>query len=78
MDLPCIEADLNAYGCAVPRRQSRTEVVPLAQADAVVFQVHHRPVCAAPRVYRAALRQGVSRVRSGSHHRLDIIFRDAL
>jgi hypothetical protein len=78
MDLPGIEADLNAYGCAAPRRQSRAEVVPLAQPDAVIFPVHHHQVRAARRVYRAAMRKGVNRVRSGSRHRLDIIFRDAL
>jgi hypothetical protein len=60
-----------------PRMQSRAEVVPLRQGDAVVFAVHHRPVHGARGVYRVNLRHGVSRVRSGSRHTLGIIFHDA-
>jgi uncharacterized protein len=60
-----------------PRMQSRPEVVPLRQGDAVVFAVHHRPVQGARGVYRVNLRHGVSRVRSGHRHAVGIIFHDA-
>ena len=60
-----------------PRMQSRAEVVPLAQGDAVVFAVHHRPVPGTRGVYRVNLRHGVSRIRSGHRHTLGIIFHDA-
>jgi hypothetical protein len=60
-----------------PRMQSRTEVVPLRQGDAVAFAVHHRPVRGAKGDYRVNLRHGVSRVRSGGRHTLGIIFHDA-
>jgi hypothetical protein len=61
-----------------PRRQSRAEVVPLGQGDAVIFPVNHRPVRGARGVYRVTMRHGVSRVRSGSRRTLGIIFHDAL
>jgi uncharacterized protein len=60
-----------------PRMQSRVEVIPLDQGDAVIFPVHHRPVQGARGVYRVNLRHGVSRVRSGHRHALGIIFHDA-
>jgi hypothetical protein len=60
-----------------PRMQSRPEVVPLQQGDAVIFAVHHRPVQGARGWYRVNLRHGVSRLRSGSRHTLGIIFHDA-
>ena len=60
-----------------PRMQSRVEVVPLRQGDAVAFAVHHRPVRGARGVYRVNLRHGVSRVRSGQRHTLGVIFHDA-
>lgn len=60
-----------------PRMQSRVEVVPLGQGDAVVFAVHSRPVRGTRRDYRVNLRHGVSRVRSGMRHTLGIIFHDA-
>jgi hypothetical protein len=60
-----------------PRRQSRAEVVPLGQGDAVVFPVHHRPVQGTRGIYRVTMRHGVSRVRSGQRHTLGIIFHDA-
>jgi len=60
-----------------PRRQSRGEVVPLGQGDAVVFAVNHRPVEGMRGAYRATLRHGVSRIRSGRRYTLGIIFHDA-
>jgi hypothetical protein len=60
-----------------PRMQSRPEVVPLSQGDAVVFAVHHRPVRGVRDVYRVNLRHGVSRLRSGQRHTLGVIFHDA-
>jgi hypothetical protein len=60
-----------------PRMQSRPEVVPLREGDAVIFAVHHRPVRGARGAYRVNLRHGVSRVRSGNRHTLGVIFHDA-
>src|ERR1700722_14727445 len=60
-----------------PRMQSRPEVVPLRQGDAVAFAVHHRPVHGTRGIYRVNLRHGVSRLRSGRRHTLGIIFHDA-
>ena len=60
-----------------PRMQSRAEVVPLAQGDAVVFPVALRPVNGTRGTYRVNMRHGVSRLRSGLRHTLGIIFHDA-
>jgi uncharacterized protein len=60
-----------------PRMQSRAEVVPLRQGDAVAFAVHNRPVQGSKGNYRVNLRHGVSRVRSGMRHTVGIIFHDA-
>jgi hypothetical protein len=60
-----------------PRMQSRVQVVPLRQGDAVVFAVHHRPMRGTRGVYRVNLRHGVSRIRSGQRYAAGIIFHDA-
>jgi hypothetical protein len=60
-----------------PRMQSRVEVVPLEQGQAVIFPVHHRPVQGTRGVYRVNMRHGVSRIRAGQRHTLGIIFHDA-
>jgi hypothetical protein len=60
-----------------PRRQSRIEVIPLRQGDGVLFPVHHRPVQGARGSYRATMRHGVSKLRSGRRLTLGIIFHDA-
>jgi hypothetical protein len=61
-----------------PRMQSRVKVAPLRQGDAVVFPVRERPVQGARGAYRANLRHGVSRLRSGRRYTLGVIFHDAL
>ncbi len=60
-----------------PRMQSRADVVPLRQGDAVIFAVHHRPVRGTRGFYRVNLRHGVSRIRAGRRHTLGVIFHDA-
>ena len=60
-----------------PRMQSRAEIVPLGQGDAVVFAVNYRPVAGTRGDYRVAMRHGVSRLRSGHRFTLGIIFHDA-
>jgi hypothetical protein len=60
-----------------PRMQSRAEVVPLRQGDAVVFAVNERPISGKRGIYRVKMRHGVSRLRKGHRHTLGIIFHDA-
>jgi hypothetical protein len=60
-----------------PRPQSRVEVVPLAQGDAVIFAVNERPVRGSRGHYRVKMRHGVSRIHSGRRHTLGIILHDA-
>jgi len=60
-----------------PRMQSKGEVVPLNRGDAVVFAVNHRPVAGSRGFYRATMRHGVSRLRSGHRFTLGVIFHDA-
>lgn len=60
-----------------PRMQSRAEVVPWSQGDAVVFAVNQRPVRGSRGWYRVTMRHGVSRLRGGSRYTLGIIFHDA-
>lgn len=60
-----------------PRMQSRPYVVPLAQGEAVIFAVHHRPVQGMRGTYRVKLRHGVSRLTSGRRFTLGVIFHDA-
>jgi len=60
-----------------PRAQSKGEVVPLRQAEAVIFPVYHRPVEGTRGPYRVTMRHGVSRIRSGRRFTLGIIFHDA-
>jgi hypothetical protein len=60
-----------------PRLQSRVDVVPLAQGDAVVFAVSERPSSGARGWYRVTHRHGVSRLIRGERHTLGVILHDA-
>ena len=60
-----------------PRAQSKGEVVPLGQGDAVVFAVNHRPAEGKRGPHRVKLRHGVSRIRNGQRYTLGVIFHDA-
>ena len=60
-----------------PRMQSRGEVVPLAQGEAVLFCVNRRPVQGKRGHFRVTTRHGVSRLRAGRRHALGVIFHDA-
>ncbi|MCI4591347.1 2OG-Fe(II) oxygenase [Sphingobium sp. BYY-5] len=60
-----------------PRMQSRPEMVPLSQGDAVIFPVRDRPVTGTHGVHRVQMRHGVSRLLSGTRYVLGLIFHDA-
>jgi hypothetical protein len=60
-----------------PRMQSRVEVIPLSQGDAVIFAVNDRPMRGTRGTYRVKMRHGVSRIRSGERYALGIPFHDA-
>ncbi len=60
-----------------PRAQSKGQVVPLAEGEAVIFAVNHRPAPGRRGYYRVKLRHGVSEIREGRRFTLGIIFHDA-
>jgi len=60
-----------------PRAQSRVEVVPLAQGEAVIFAVDRRPARGRRGVHHLRLRHGVSQLRSGERFTLGLILHDA-
>jgi hypothetical protein len=61
----------------VPRAQSKAQVISLDQGDALIFTTNFRPVQGTRGYYRAAMKHGVSEVRSGTRYALGIIFHDA-
>ena len=60
-----------------PRAQSRGDALATEQGETVVFTTRYRPVKGSRGYYRANIRHGVSRVRSGTRYTLGIIFHDA-
>lgn len=59
-------------------REQRADVLPLLQGDALIFTVNQRPVPGTRGWRKAAMRHGVSELRSGRRHTLGIIFHDAV
>jgi hypothetical protein len=60
-----------------PRAQSVGEAIRLEQGHMLIFPNQQRPMPGQRGYYRANVRHGVSRVRSGTRHTLGIIFHDA-
>lgn len=60
-----------------PRQQSRGTAVALERGEGIVFATRERPVEGSRGIFRATLRHGVSRVRSGHRLALGVIFHDA-
>jgi len=60
-----------------PRMQSVAHVQNLKQGEAIIFAVNEFPKLGKRGYYRAKLRHGVSKVRSGNRHTLGIILHDA-
>lgn len=60
-----------------PRMQSRVQVAPLRQGDAVVFAVNERPRKGSRGFHRVRMRHGVSRIHDGQRFAAGIIFHDA-
>ena len=60
-----------------PRAQSRAEVISPDLGEGVVFTTRYRPVKGSRGYYRANMKHGVSRVKSGSRYTLGVIFHDA-
>ena len=62
----------------VPRAQSKAIVLTPKKGDMIIFTTNFRPVKGSRGYYRAAMRHGVSEVRSGSRYTLGVIFHDAV
>ena len=60
-----------------PRLQSIAHVERLKQGEAIIFAVNEFPKLGKRGYYRAKLRHGVSKIRSGKRHTLGIILHDA-
>ncbi len=60
-----------------PKRKGLVDVVPFKQGQAVIIPVNFRPVPTMRGAYRANVRHGVSKLRSGTRNTLGIIFHDA-
>lgn len=59
------------------RQQARGEALALEQGELLIFPVFERPVPGKRGFVKAAMRHGVSRLRSGERFALGIIFHDA-
>lgn len=62
----------------VPRAQSKAEVIHLNLGDALIFTTNFKSVKGSKGFYKANVKHGVSRIRSGNRYALGIIFHDAV
>lgn len=60
-----------------PRAQSKAIVLRPRRGDMMIFTTQYRPVKGVRGYYRAAMKHGVSEVRSGQRYAMGIIFHDA-
>ncbi|GAB3955387.1 2OG-Fe(II) oxygenase [Spirosoma harenae] len=60
-----------------PRMQSKATVLQPGQGQVVIFTTKYRPAKSTRGYYRAAMRHGVSEIRSGTRINLGLIFHDA-
>jgi uncharacterized protein len=60
-----------------PRAQSIGEVIQLDRGQMLIFPNQQRPMEGKRGYYKANVRHGVSRIRSGTRHTLGLIFHDA-
>jgi len=61
-----------------PRQQTRVEALSLRRGEGLIFANRYRPVEGTRGWYRATVKHGVSRVRTGERFTLGVIFHDAL
>jgi hypothetical protein len=61
----------------VPRAQSKAHVIAPRQGQALIFTTRYRPVKGSRGYYRANIKHGVSKIRSGRRYTLGVIFHDA-
>ncbi len=60
-----------------PRQQARGEAIAAELGELLIFPVNERPVAGKRGTLRAAMRHGVSRIRTGERYALGVIFHDA-
>lgn len=62
---------------AIPRAQSKANVIQPRRGDMLLFTTNFRPVKGSRGYYRVSMKHGVSPLHSGNRHTLGIIFHDA-
>lgn len=62
----------------IPRAQSKAQVVPLNQGDALIFTTNFRPIKGKKGYYKVNIKHGISPLKSGERYALGVIFHDAV
>jgi hypothetical protein len=61
----------------IPRAQSKAEVIQINQGDGVIITTNFRPIYGSRGYFKAKVKHGVSKVKSGTRYTLGIVFHDA-